>query len=422
MDLLEYQAKELFQEIGIPILPSQPIHDPTELKRLHIPYPIVLKSQVRAGGRGRSGGIRFVENTIDAIAAARAIFNLPILGEYPEVILAEARYYAQQEFFLGIVLDYQLQRPILLGSAYGGMNIETLLENMHKVVIDQTFSPFYARRLVKKMGVEEDLVQSVTAIVEKMYDLFRDNDLDLIEINPLGVSATGEVMALDGKISVNDYAINRHSQLITLTQLQKPSLTWSMVTLTSNSSEKTVPLKGFEAKNKQGNTGIISNSLGLALSTWDLLVQDKLKPACCLVIEDNSFKTSLRQQLEIGLEKMSEVPGLQVILINILGSPEVNQIVAEVISQYFQPLLKQQLNQQGEERLTRVTGLTPPSSRKRGSKSVSLPPEPFQTQWVIRLMGDEAKALQETLSGLPIHWTDNLEDAVSKTLSLIKTK
>ena len=108
MDLLEYQAKELFQKVGIPILPSQTIHDIGELKRLHIPYQVVLKSQVRAGGRGKVGGIRFVENTIDGIAAASAIFNLPISNEYPEVILAEAHYDSQSEFFLAIVLDYQL--------------------------------------------------------------------------------------------------------------------------------------------------------------------------------------------------------------------------------------------------------------------------------------------------------------------------
>ena len=71
MDLLEYQAKELFHRVGIPILPSQPIANLSEIKRLHIPYPVVLKSQVRSGGRGKAGGIRFVENTIDAIAAAR---------------------------------------------------------------------------------------------------------------------------------------------------------------------------------------------------------------------------------------------------------------------------------------------------------------------------------------------------------------
>ncbi|HBQ98035.1 MAG TPA: ATPase, partial [Cyanobacteria bacterium UBA11691] len=100
MDLLEYQAKELFAEIGIPILPSQCINHPAELKGLRIPYPVVLKSQVRAGGRSKAGGVKFAENTIDAVAAAQAIANLPIMGDYPDVILAEAKYNADQEFYL----------------------------------------------------------------------------------------------------------------------------------------------------------------------------------------------------------------------------------------------------------------------------------------------------------------------------------
>lgn len=99
MDLLEYQAKELFRRVGIPTLPSQTIAEPRQIKQLRIPYPVVLKSQVRAGGRGKAGGVRFVANTIDAIAAARSIFNLSILREYPEVILAEAHYNAEREFF-----------------------------------------------------------------------------------------------------------------------------------------------------------------------------------------------------------------------------------------------------------------------------------------------------------------------------------
>ena len=142
MDLLEYQAKELFSRIGIPVLPSQTVKEPRELKQLQIPYPVVLKSQVRAGGRGKAGGIKFVGNTIDAIAAARTIFNLSILGEYPEFILAEAQYDAQKEFFLAIVLDYKLKLPVLLGSAQGGVNVPLLLDNLQQVVVATEFSPF----------------------------------------------------------------------------------------------------------------------------------------------------------------------------------------------------------------------------------------------------------------------------------------
>ncbi|NET51243.1 MAG: hypothetical protein F6K09_21720 [Merismopedia sp. SIO2A8] len=169
MDLLEYQAKELFREIGIPVLPSQCIGDPTDIKRLQIRYPVVLKSQVPAGGRGRAGGIRFVENTIDAIAAARAVFNLPILGQYPQVLLAESRYDADQEFYLALLLDYELRHPVLLGSVEGGLNSVLAREQMQKVIIEQEFSPFYARRLAVKMGLQGKLIDSVPSAANKRF-------------------------------------------------------------------------------------------------------------------------------------------------------------------------------------------------------------------------------------------------------------
>ena len=218
MDLLEYQAKKLFRQVGIPILPSQTIKDPRQIKQLQIPYPVVLKSQVRAGGRGKAGGIRFVANTIDAIAAARTVFNLSILGEYPEVILAEARYDAHKELFLAIALDYQLKRPVLLGSSAGGMDVKLLLKNLQQVVIETEFSPFYARRLASRMNLSGNLLLSVSKIIEKMYSLFQAKDLELVEINPLGVNSEGKLMALDGKMTINQHALSRHPEIVTLSK------------------------------------------------------------------------------------------------------------------------------------------------------------------------------------------------------------
>ncbi|MGK7928441.1 MAG: ATP-grasp domain-containing protein, partial [Spirulina sp.] len=220
MDLLEYQAKALFREVGIPVLPSQLIDEPRELKQLQVPYPVVLKSQVRAGGRGKAGGIRFVENTIDAIAAAQAILHLPIAGEYPQLLLAEARYQAQTELFLAVAFDYRRQRPILLGSKRGGMEIDALLAGMQKVVVEDDFSSFYARRLAVQIGLQGELVSQVSGIVEKMYGLAIVKDLDSIEINPLAIAENGEIMALDGKVTVNDRAAIYHPDLFDLTQLR----------------------------------------------------------------------------------------------------------------------------------------------------------------------------------------------------------
>jgi len=191
MDLLEYQVKEWFGKIGIPVLPSQRIDHPTDLKRLKIRYPIVLKSQVQAGEREKAGGVRIVETTIDAIATAQNIFNLPIWGQLPEVLLAESKYDAQEEFYLAVVLDTALCRPVLLGCTEANIDWETAGEKIQHVVVQQEFSPFYARRLALKMGLQGALMQTVSDIVEKLYQLFVQKDLDLVEIHPLGGELCG---------------------------------------------------------------------------------------------------------------------------------------------------------------------------------------------------------------------------------------
>jgi succinyl-CoA synthetase beta subunit len=248
MDLLEYQAKALFQEVDIPTLPAQRLDRPTDIKFLKIPYPVVLKSQVSVGNRGKVGGVRFVENTIDGIAAAQTMFGLPIFGEIPQVLLAEAKYDVSQEFYLAVLIDYQLRCPVLMGAGQGGVEWAAVTANLQQVVIEDDFSPFYARKLAIQMGLSGDLLLKVANIVESMYRLMVANDLDMVEISPLGVSSDGEVMALDGKVRVNDRAIIRHPRLRALIQ-QSPAKT----------------LRPLAAG--QGRIGVLAGGRGLAIAT-----------------------------------------------------------------------------------------------------------------------------------------------------------
>ncbi len=408
MDLLEYQAKKLFREVGIPVLPSQTIEDARELKQLQIPYPVVLKSQVRVGGRGKAGGIRFVTNTIDAIAAARNIFNLAIFGEYPEVLLAEARYNAKQEFFLAVVLDYELRCPVLLGSSRGGMDVESLLENLKQVVVEGEFSPFYARRLTIKMGLAKGLICSVSTIIEKMYRLFLEKDLDLIEINPLGVSPTGELMALDGKISVNDYAVARHPDILALTVTSKTNKFGNGIknSTTALLNSGLAAPHWLDWREEKGNIAIICNSLDLALITWDLLCQGKGKPACCAVVDDYSVS----QQLPQALADLERTEGIKVILINILAEPETNQSVARIISDYLQP--KQE---ETERALSQSSSpaTTQSSSQSQDWQSVKL---------VLRLLDAPFPFFPKQVSETSLVWTDSLEEAVSEAIALAKSR
>ena len=374
MDLLEYQAKELFREMDIPVLPSQRIDHPRDIKGLQLPYPVVLKSQVRSGGRGRAGGVRFVENTIDAIAAARTIFNLPILGEYPKVLLAEAKYDANREFYLAVVLDYTQARPVLLGSPKGGINVEAVMQHMQQVVVDEEFSPFYARRLALKMGLEGSLIQLVSSIVEKMYQLFVTKDLDLVEINPLGVSSSGEVMALDGKIAINDHALARHPDLMTLAS--------------KTTETKTGSVPGLNWLNRDGNIGIICNGNSFAIATVDLIYQVGGRPVSCLVVDGEATASSW-EQLERALEQLAQSKSVKVLLINILGNAAYSEQVAQTIASYLQ-------------RKVQLTG------------AWNMP------QWVIRLNGDENHSSYKLLADFPVSLVNNLDEAIAQTISLAK--
>lgn len=394
MDLLEYQAKELFQQVGIPILPSQTIQNTGDLKRIQIPYPMVLKSQVRAGGRGKAGGVKFVENTIDAIAAASAIFHLPIADEYPEVILAEARYYAQAEIFLAIVLDYQRQCPVLMGSSQGGIDVDTLLEQMQSVSLRTNFSPYLARRLAVKMGLTGPLVTTVSKIIEKMYDLFVTYDLDVIEINPLGVNEDGEIMALDGKITVNDTAINRHPDLIN----------WQSEKLTVGS------LRWLPGDLAQGQIGVICNSEGLALGTWDLL--DSLGVTGAYLLDEGRSSVTLAQQLEQAFNHLSQAPNLKGIFINLATRIEAAPTLAENI-RAFLPL---PLDPPSEDRSLRGTGANFPH-RQRSPQRQSHTGEVLPV--VIRFSQGDLENLQSLYQGSLVHWHNDLETAITQMLTLI---
>lgn len=341
MELLEYQAKELFRTVGIPVLPSLTMQNAREIKQLRIPYPVVLKSQVCSGGRGKAGGIRFVANTIDAIAAARGIFNLSIIGEYPEVILAEAHYNAERELFLAIVLDYNLQCPVLLGSARGGMNIDSLLANLQQVAVSDRFSLFYARRLAAKIGLSGELICSVSNIIAKMYRLFEERDLDLIEINPLGVNARGELMALDGKITINDNALARQPIIENLNFSAQQRASIDRSTWRTKRDFSQVRRRWLDWNDKSGEVAIICSSFDSALLTWDLLQQQNVVPACSALIENSldseTDKISLyREQLLIILQELESVREIKVILLNIWDTEAVSLEVVQTAIDYCQ--------------------------------------------------------------------------------------
>ena len=395
--------------MAIPILPSQRIDNPADLKGLKIPYPVVLKSQVRAGGRGRAGGIKFVENTIDAVAAAQTIFNLPIEEEYPQVLLAEAKYNADQELYLAVLLDPVARRPVLLGSRQGGMDVEGSIEQMQQVAVDQEFSPFYARRLTLKMGLQGDLIQSVSTIVEKMYRLFVEKDLDLVEINPLGISPTGEVMALDGKVTANDDALGRHPDLAALSgKRQSSGLARERRSPYASgdrphSQSKVQQSPEFDPKSKSpisnseslqlieldGTIAILCNGVGLTMATLDAVTHQGGKPANFVNIGslDRYYAANaLRDRVDLGLELVAQDKSVKVILVNILGSASKTEEIIAAVAGYLE-------------------------RKARANRHI---------QVVLRLVELDADAVKKRLGQLPVQLASTLDEAAAASVSSAK--
>jgi succinyl-CoA synthetase beta subunit len=398
MDLLEYQVKEWFRQIGIPVLPSQRIDHPTDLKRLKIRYPVVLKSQVYAGERIHAGGVRIVETTIDAIAAAQTIFNLPIWGELPEVVLAETRYDSKQEFYLAVVLDTAVCRPVLLGCKEADIDWESAGEKMQYVVVEQEFSPFYARRLALKMGLQGALMQSVSNIVEKMYELFIAKDLDLVEINPLAVNAADEVMALNGKVSINERAIGRHPEISEIA---------AKINKRHSNNQTNGKLKDWNGGETEGKIGILGNGTGSVMATFDLVASTGGNPGQSMnlrhgFISDTS-PTTFCDRLAKGLDILTADKSIQVILINLLGSIPKPEAAAEVIAKFIQD--------HSHETVT--------TQNRRNYPEFDIP------RLVIRLAGSELNAAKDLLTPLEeqgeLVLVEDLDEAVAQAVRLTKS-
>jgi succinyl-CoA synthetase beta subunit len=388
MDLLEYQAKELFRSVGIPVLPSQKIDHPRELKHLTIPYPVVLKSQVYMGGRGRMGGIRFVENTIDAVAAAHAIFTLPIMGEYPQTLLAEAKYNAEQEFYLAVVLNRSIRRPVLLGSMRGGVDVQSAVDQMQQVVVDGEFSPFYARRLALKMGLHGSLMTAVSHVIENMYWLFVEKDLDLVEINPLGVDRSGKIMALDGKITANDSALARNPGLAALNQ--KPI----------NHTPAPTPELQMTI-DTDGEIALLCNGSGLTMATMDWLYQAGGKPECFLNIGSETqhdwSASQFCQRLSQGLAQMIQLAQVRVILVNLVSGTVPLDSLATTLVQVLQHTAR--------------------PSPSRGQRDAKSPKASASCRLVVRLAGADPTIAKSLLAHPDVSVYDDLEAAIAATVS-----
>jgi succinyl-CoA synthetase beta subunit len=224
-------------------------------------FPCVLKAQVPIGGRGKAGGIKPANNVKDAEEKLSQILDMDIKGFRVTKVLAEEKVDIKNELYLSITLDRSKRMPLIMASDEGGMDIESVQDDL---IFKEWINPligiqsFHIRGIISKLKLDKEDRKSMAQVISKIYNLFREYDCELVEINPLIISANNEIMALDSKVTINDDALFRHSDIV-------PEL----VELTP--LEKDAKEKGIAFIQLDGDVGVIANGAGLTMATLDAL-------------------------------------------------------------------------------------------------------------------------------------------------------
>jgi succinyl-CoA synthetase beta subunit len=268
VDLFEYQARDLFESYGVPVLAGLIADTPEEAKAAaeKIGGTVVVKAQVKTGGRGKAGGVKVVHNPDEAYAAAQQILGLDIKGHVVKRVMIAQGARIDKEFYFSVLLDRANRSYLSLCSVEGGMEIEELAverpEALARVEVDPLSGIDKAKavEIAKAAKFPEELVEKVADVFVKLYEVYKGEDATLVEVNPLVLTEGGEIIALDGKVSLDDNAEFRHPKHAAL--------------------EDKAAADPLEAKAKEndlnyvkldGEVGVIGNGAGLVMSTLDVV-------------------------------------------------------------------------------------------------------------------------------------------------------
>lgn len=312
MRLHEYQSKRLFAEHGVPIPPGDVAATPEEARRIaqELDGPVVVKSQVLVGGRGKAGGIGLAQMPPQAEEVAEEILGIEIKGLPVRKVLVDEAADIQQEIYLGVVVDRAARRPAMMASSEGGVEIEEVArvnpEAIKKVTIDPFLGLQSYQTLTLARGIEltEKLHDGFGRIAQGLYEAFLAYDASLAEINPLVVTADGELLAVDGKMVLDDNALFRHPDLAKMRDVDAET-----------SAEREAREAGLSYVQLGGTIGCMVNGAGLAMATMDIIKHFGGAPANFLDIGGGAKAERVATALRLILEDA----GVQAVLFNIFG-------------------------------------------------------------------------------------------------------
>ncbi|MEW8286684.1 MAG: ADP-forming succinate--CoA ligase subunit beta [Candidatus Thiodiazotropha endolucinida] len=332
MNLHEYQAKSLFASYGIPVPQGQSVSSPNDARTAAqgLGGDIwVVKAQTHTGGRGKAGGVKLVHSLDETEEAAREILGMTLVtkqtgpqGLPVNSILVEEGSNIARELYLGALLDRSRSRITFMASAAGGMNIEEVAAETPEKILTTTVNPstgmlpFQCRKLAFGLGLTGSQIKQFSKIMMSLYRLYLDKDVSLIEINPLIVTSSGDLVALDAKINLDSNALYRHQELAALRDITQ-----------EDEKEAAAAIHDLNYITLDGNIGCMVNGAGLAMATMDMVKLHGGEPANFLDVGGGTTAERVTEAFKLILSDTK----VKTVLVNIFGGIVRCDLIAEGI-------------------------------------------------------------------------------------------
>ncbi|WGD38587.1 ADP-forming succinate--CoA ligase subunit beta [Lysinibacter sp. HNR] len=331
MDLYEYQARDLFESYGVPVLPGIIADTPEDARAAaeKLGGVVVVKAQVKVGGRGKAGGVKVAQNPDEAYSAAQDILGLDIKGHTVQRVMVAAGARIAQEFYFSVLLDRANRSYLSLTSFEGGMEIEQLAVERPEALARIEINPnrgidsAKAHEIAIAAQFPAELVEKVASVIAQLYEVYTGEDATLVEVNPLVLTEEGHIVALDGKVSLDENAAFRHPSHETLEDKGA-----------SDPLEARAKELDLNYVKLDGEVGIIGNGAGLVMSTLDVVAyageqHGGVKPANFLDIGGGASAKVMTDGLDVILSD----PQVKSVFVNVFGGITACDAVANGIVQ-----------------------------------------------------------------------------------------
>ena len=320
MNVHEYQAKKLLSDFGVKVPGGQVVFSADEVSEVLDTLnsaKYVVKAQIHAGGRGKGGGIKVVDNSHDAMAAADEIIGMNLVthqtgpeGKTVGSVLIEEASSIEKEFYLGMVIDRSREKVVVMGSPEGGVEIEEVAAKSPEKIIKEHvdislgIQPYQCRKIAYFMGLEGGAVRQAVSFISSLYQVFIEKDCSLAEINPLVLTSDGNIVALDAKINFDDNALFRHRDIAGLRDRDE-----------EDPLELEASDAGISFVKLDGNIGCLVNGAGLAMATMDIIKHHGGEPANFLDVGGGATTEQVTKAFKMILSDEN----VKAIFVNIFG-------------------------------------------------------------------------------------------------------